>query len=727
MITSLPQWRDRFALIWDEELRASLAQLYIPNEFQTRGYQMKPILNKIAQVLRKPPKVILAKVIQELRGEIERYTAPSRTQRFKAQALLHAVGQPDMQTLWNALANTPHLGISCPEEVADYERLFPGDKARILEAAQEALEHRIDLLGSGRIGLGKKIDWHKDYKTNLSWQPAYMKRIEYNNPDKPSDVKMPWEVSRLQWLIPAGQAYLLTKEERYAELVRDVLADWIDNNPYAFSINWSCTMEVALRVFGWTWFFHVFHTAPSWQDPAFREKFLCALYLHGEFTLRYIERSDVNGNHFTADAAALVVAGLFWGKAKEPQRWLEEGWNALCDELPKQVCSDGVDFEASVPYHRLVTELFLYPALLREKLGHDVPTTYRERVTKMAVFSEAYSRANGTVPLFGDADDARALPFGAQNLNDHRYLSGIVGILWKTPTMVSRFSGSRTEPFWLLGREVACALPDTLLPTLPIPSQAFEAGGFYVLRSEQDHVFIDCGPVGFGNRGGHGHNDILSFEASLCGINLVSDCGAYLYTASYAERNNFRSTAYHNTPQIDSEEANRFISPDLLWYLHYDAIPQKRLWEETPEVCQFVGSHSGYTRLAKPVTPVRKIALDKRRHALAIQDTFEGVGSHQIEIPLHLAPHVTAVRNPGDVLVLLAEGRRFHIFVESTGNWNFEQTAGRVSESYGTTVPVQRLAWSHTGEMPCTFTLCLIPEESVPENITRWLREVLPA
>lgn len=688
---------------------------------------MKSLLSKVARGLRKPPKVIIAKVVQELRGEIERYTAPSRTQRFKAASLLRAVGQPDMQTLWNTLAKAPHLGISSPEQLADYESLFPGDKARILEGAQEALEHRIDLLGSGRIGLGKKIDWHRDYKTNISWQPAYMKRIEYNNPDKPSDVKMPWEVSRLQWLIPAGQAYLLTKEEKYAELVRDVLSDWIDNNPYAFSVNWSCTMEVALRVFSWTWFFYAFHDAPSWRENAFREKFLCALYLHGEFTLRYIERSDVNGNHFTADAAALVVAGLFWGKAKEPQRWLEEGWNALCDELPKQAFPDGVDFESSVPYHRLVAELFLYPALLREKFGLEVPASYRERVTKMAQFSEAYSRGNGTVPLFGDADDARALPFGAQNLNDHRYLPGMVGVLWRVPEMVSRFSGSRTESFWLLGREVSNALPDTSLPQSPIPSQAFEAGGFYVLRSDQDHLFVDCGPVGFGNRGGHGHNDILSFEVSLEGVNLVSDCGAYLYTASYTERNNFRSTAYHNTPKIDGEEANRFISPDMLWYLHYDAIPQKRLWQDTPEVGRFVGSHSGYTRLAQPVTPVRKFALDKRLHAVAIQDCFEGNGTHEIEIPIHLAPGVTVEGTSSDALYLVGGGRKFRVLVESVEEWKFELTAGRVSESYGVTVPVQRLAWSRKGNTPCTFTLCLIPAENVPTDVKQWLSEILPA
>ena len=58
-----------------------------------------------------------------------------------------------------------------------------------------------------------------------------------------------------------------------------------------------------------------------------------------------------------------------------------------------------------------------------------------------------------------------------------------------------------------------------------------------------DHVFIDAGPVGMKGRGGHGHNDCLSFEAVLDGVPLIVDSGAYVYTASVEWRNRFRSTA----------------------------------------------------------------------------------------------------------------------------------------------------------------------------------------
>ena len=81
----------------------------------------------------------------------------------------------------------------------------------------------------------------------------------------------------------------------------------------------------------------------------------------------------MNGNHCTADGAGLAFAGLFFGQGRDPRRWQARAWSILCDEVPRQVYPDGVDFEASIPYHRLVAELFLLPALYREALGLDVP------------------------------------------------------------------------------------------------------------------------------------------------------------------------------------------------------------------------------------------------------------------------------------------------------------------------------------------------------------------
>jgi uncharacterized heparinase superfamily protein len=509
--------------------------------------------------------------------------------------------------------------------------------------------------------------------------------------------------------MPAGQAYLLAAEDRYAEAARAVLESWIEANPYAESVNWSCTMEAAFRILTWTWFFHVFHASRAWADDRFRERFLCALYLHGDFTDRHFEHSDVNGNHCTADAAGLVFAGLFFGQGEDPRRWLARGWSLLCEELPRQVFPDGVDFEASIAYHRLVAELFLLPALYRRACALDVPAGYRERLVAMARFSAAYSRPDGSTPLWGDADDARALPLGRQALTDHRYLAGVVGSAFGVPELRDASAGSRGEAFWLLGPAAAQALPHAELPPRPQRSSAFPNGGFYVMRNTADHVFVDCGPVGLAGRGGHGHNDCLAFEAVLDGVHLATDCGAFLYTASFAERNRFRSTAYHNTPRVDSQEINR-MRPNQLWSLENDAKPEVRAFETGAERDRFIGAHAGYRRLVPPVTPVRTIELDHASHALLIHDSFEGSGSHRIEVPLHLAPGVAASVRSGGVVELRAQGRRFKLEWEPSEVWALEIGAGRVSPSYGVARPIVRLLFSRDGPLEPPLSVRIAPE-----------------
>lgn len=663
-------------------------------------------LDRVRRIARKPPGVIADRLRQEIRATMDRGLAPLRAKFFSDAALLDAVNAPTLDALWERLA-TPAFVAELPRGArARLAESCPGEEEKIRAAAERALRREIDLLGTGPRTLGAQIPWRRELKTGFEWPHGYFRALSYGDPHRTDDVKIPWELSRLQWYLPVAQLYLLTGEERLAEDARAVLESWLADNPYAGSINWSCTMEVALRIFTWTALFRAFHGSAAWKDREFRSRFLRGLYLHGQFTERYVEESDVNGNHCTADYAALVQAGLFWGDGRAPARWHEKGWAGLCRELPRQVTPDGVDFEASVPYHRLVLELFLLPAIYRQRRGFEVPASYRERVLQMARFTAAYSRPEGSVPLVGDADDARTMPWGTQALNDHRYLMALVGLAFDDDALVADFGGPRGEIFWLLGPEAAARLPVRERATFTPGSTAFREGGIYVLRNERDHVTIDCAPVGLANRGGHGHNDCLSFEAVLDGVPLVTDCGAYLYTASYKERNLFRSTAYHNTPGIDGVELNRFVRWDWLWFFHYDAVPELRRWEPGSVRDVFVGAHAGYRKLTAPVTPVREISLEHTTHRLQIYDRFEGEGEHVVRVPLHLTPGVEVLGQTDGCLLLVAGAARFTLRWSEAADWTLDVGTGRVSPSYGVVQPCVRLEWRREGALkPLTVTL----------------------
>jgi len=634
------------------------------------------------------------RIATEARAELDRLLWQRRAEAFGISALLIRTGDADAAHLWDRLATQPW---PVPASAVDRDRLeaiAPGASNAIMMRAEQACRHEVDLLGSGPTALGDEIAWDVDFKTGDRWRPGYFRDIRIVDPDRPSDVKMPWELSRLQWLLPVGQAYLLTGAERYAQAARMVLEQWIAANPVGRTVNWAIAMEPAMRVFSWTWLFRVFARSPSWAEESFRARFLCSLYQHGNFISRYIERADLNGNHFTADCAALVVAGAFFG-GREGRRWLESAMSELEREIGVQILEDGVDIEASTAYHRLVSELFLVAALHAESRGLTVSDRYKRRLVAAARFTAAYSRPDGTAPLWGDADDARVLPFGTGPINDHRHLIKSVAAYVGDAALGSMTDGGREEAFWLFGPAYADSTEES---QRAMESAAFPLGGAYVLRGGSGHVFVDCGDVGFGGRGGHGHNDALSFEAVLAGISVVEEAGCFVYTASFAERNYFRSTHAHNTPQVDDEEINRFIDPGLLWYLRDDAHPVDAGIRYDGDCVIFEGGHSGYSRLPCPVVPRRRIALRRDGTQLSIADSFAGEGEHHVRIPLQLARGWQVADVLGSRAVCVhCSGARMSIEWCGSPDWKLGVTPGRVAPSYGVVIAAPRMEWRTAG------------------------------
>lgn len=663
---------------------------------------LSEFIQKARRAARKPPAYVARRLIAEISAWSERWRAPWRRRRTTGRSICALFDIPSIDDLWDRLLAKQVLP-AVTFDGAAYERFCPGDTQRILAIAEKAIAHQVQLLGTGQHDLGEHIDWHTDFKVGKTWPPRFFRDIDYANLDQPSDVKIAWELSRMQWLVPLGQAFLLTSDERYSLAARRVIESWIRANPYADSVNWTCTMEAAMRVFTLTWLFGVLGRSSSWQEDQFRQAFVVALWLHVDFTCRHIERADVNGNHFTADAAALLVGGGVFSDCEQGRRWLALGRKDLEREIQLQVFDDGVDFEASVPYHRLVLELFYVAAFSQRALQARVSDEYAQRLVAMARFVAAYSRTDGSTPLWGDADDARVLPFGDQALGDHRYLVGMIGLLLDDAELLSLHSGPLGEVFWWFGAAGAERL--AAAPTTLPGSQSFSDGGVFVMRNQTDHVFIDCGPIGLAGRGGHGHNDALSFEAMLAGVLLVSDSGSFVYTADPDARNRFRGTSMHNTPAIDGIEINSFVSRHNLWQLIDEAKPYTVEWSTNATRDVWTGGHNGYRKLRDPVEVRRRIVLEHPTHTLSVSDWLTGPGRHEIVIPLQLARRVE-YRAVSALSGLLCVGdSRFRVTWSSDVQWTLVSAISAISPSYGVSVPINRLEWRREGILPCTLTV----------------------
>lgn len=676
---------------------------------------------RVRRILSQPASVVLRRVGKELRIEWGRWRDPRRGTDFGEQSLLAATETASLEDLWGLLGRTPYPVRLLGEAVPNDGDVLREERAAILERAEAAMRRTVDLLGSGPVLLGPSVDWHRDYKSGERWDLSYAPRMDYVDLRRRREVKFPWELSRLQWALPLGQAYHLTRDERYAESARDLLESWIRGNPYALGVNWASTMEVALRIISWSFLFQSCKESRAWSGREFRLDFLRTLYLHGEFTERYPEESDVNGNHFTANAAGLVFAGLFFARGRAPDRWARRGWTSLTRELPLQVGPDGVDIEASAAYHRLVLELFLFPALYRLRRGLDVPSDYRATLIRMAGFAVTATRSDGSVPLWGDADDGRVLPLGTQAINDHRYLAALTASAFDAPELLDGFTGALGEAEWVGGGSFSKVLRQRSGPARPPGSAFFPDSGVAILRNASDHVFIDAGPVGFRGRGGHGHNDCLSFEAVLEGVPLVTDCGSFVYTASPEERNRFRSTAFHNTPRVDGEEINRFEESGNLWRLRNDAQPEVIAWHPGP-VDLFCGSHSGYRRLSDKVVPCRSIVLDHASHRLAICDSIHGAKHHDLDTPLHLAPGVAVLADAPGRLVLSSGDARFEL-IWIGPRWELGVDQGRRSPRYGMAEAIPVLRWKYSGVLPAVLAVAFAPLGSGSGDLRSWLEE----
>ncbi len=673
---------------------------------------LETFLRRGRKALRMPPRQLMARLAESARGRTRRPWALIYPRRLSDATILGDSGAASLDALWTALAAKPFF-VNPGDATAHaraYRARYPDGSAALIAAADAALRHEFDLLGSGVKALGARLPWLDDFKSGRHYPIEYCRDIQYMELDKPTDVKVPWELSRCQHFTALGQAFWLTGDDKYAAEYRAEIEDWIATNPFAYSVNWACAMDVALRAISWIWGFYFMAESRPCADPAFRRAMLRSLYSHGEFIVQHLERGDVNGNHYLSDGAGLVFLGVFFRHTADGRRWLELGRSIVTDEIFNQVSDDGVDFEQSTAYHRLVLELFLTSYLLLERHGVEVPKANLDRLNRMFDFVASYTKPGGLAPLIGDADDGRVQKLGSQRLNDHRYLLSTGASRFKRATLKASAGLFWEESFWLLGPEAAAAF-DALPSTPGVESRAFPAGGFYVLRNASSHVIVDCGEVGMHGRGGHGHNDITHFELVLDGLNVLSDCGAYLYTASREWRNRFRSTAFHNVVQIANEELNRFIGPDALWQLHYDAHPCDVAFAGG-RGGYFRGGHDGYRRLSPPVTPRRELWMDAERPIVALADTVDGERPGDVIWRFHFDPDVTAELVDGDCHVSRGNQQAWMLLHHDT-DYVQQIEDGWVSAGYGVRRPSQVLvitAPSAPARLRCVFATSRLPQ-----------------
>lgn len=600
--------------------------------------------------------------------------------------------------------------------IAALRSSMPGAAAAVVAAAERATRHEFSLLGSGpfvpvdsdRAGVNgyQPIDWYLDPVRQLRFPRGVHHKAWklYEMRPGTADVKYPWELARCQHWVSLGQAYRLTGEQRFAREIASQLDDFVDANPVAIGINWTCTMDVSLRAVSWVVALDL--VRDSDLDETFWVRAARALYDHGLFIRANLENTyEVTSNHFLSNVVGLWFLAAMFDDFDTGREWASFARASLEQEIDVQVLPDGADFESSVPYHRLVAELFLGSSRLADVKGEPLSDHYRSRVRDMAAYLADVTRPDGLMPQSGDADDGRLHVFGGLGTatpQDGRHLLGPASAMCgQSGWMTIGGSGAAWEAaWWGLGAHVP--------PSDPYPTVArlFPDAGHAVVRDAGNYLLVTNSRVGTKGFGNHKHNDQLSFEYHAGGP-VVVDPGSYVYTSDPAARNLFRGTAYHNTLMIDGVEQNEF-NPEWLFRMFEHAKAEHVSFTHDNGMARYRGRHVGYSRLSEAVTHERQFLFDARSGRLTMEDVLTGSGQHSLHWHFHLAPGVEASMSCG---AFALKGPGVHVRLEVPG-LQAAVTDAWYSPSYGRRLPCKALNLSTTASIGADkrWTFTFVPQ-----------------
>lgn len=312
-----------------------------------------------------------------------------------------------------------------------------------------------------------------------------------------------------EYLFPLIKVWINTKEPKYLYKTIEMIDGWIDNNPIGRGPAWA-SYTIALRIISWISYYSYVHNELS---DEFKKKFLASLHTQYLYLTEHLEK-DILGNHYFEDLKSIIIAALFFNDSKVLKKAIVD----FKSECKEQILPDGMHFELSPMYHKIIFEgMMIISVALRYEGEQDKEIeSYLQPMLDVA-----YNLENGLerIPLFND---------GGNNVT--KSLPALVKVAEKYFNLKSR---CRTK---------------------------FPMSGFYIFNSceckKKWKLIVYAGQTGPKYIPGHAHCNAMSFELFCNGKPIIVNCGTYAYQCK--ERTFFRSTAAHNTVMINKIEQSQF-------------------------------------------------------------------------------------------------------------------------------------------------------------------------
>lgn len=449
-----------------------------------------------------------------------------------------------------------------------------------------------------------------------TWEPVCFDpegKVDWEyKPD--SDPEFSYQFNRHRFFICLGQAYRLTKDEKYVRSFLRLLTDWMERvrrTPESEKTTWRI-LEAGFRGEYWTKAIRYFADSPLLTDSVI-EKFCKCLIDHGEYIIemhspyRYISNWGVLENH------GLFEIGAAMPDEARKKRYLSIALEHLEIQAQMQILGDGVQWEQSPMYHNEVLHCFADVLILALRNKIPIPETILKAVKKMAYADLMWQKPDGREFMTGDSDDM-----------DIRDTVGLVAYLFQDPVL--KYGGREFldfESVWDIGAAGAREYEAMAVQKPDFLSAAMEDSGNYYLRSgwgsEGNLLHFHCGTMG----AGHGHSDKLHVDLVIHGEDILTDSGRYTYAVDKG-RFDFKNPDAHNTITVDGKyftickdswECSKLCQP----------VKQQHKFAGPYEFIQ--GGHLGYMDQREGVFVNRKILYIRPELYIIMDEMYTG-GQH---------------------------------------------------------------------------------------------------
>ncbi len=428
----------------------------------------------------------------------------------------------------------------------------------------------------------KKINWQKDQLSGFEWDVnTKSKDIIYgigeNEKNKSlrkyigAEIKYPWELGRQQDLVNLAIFFSISNEKEKLQICDfyvNRVNDFTENNPIGFGTQWQTSMDVAIRAVNYLISYDIFVSNGAIFSKEFQDIFSQLILNHFIYIYNNLEFNDgLRGNHYFANLMGLIIIYTYFNfEESEVKLKSEEIFNFAVDsfsnEIMYQFLEDGGNFEASIPYHFLTTEMLLMSLYFLEKVNSfnsekikkedelEFDVKLRNRIVNIIEFTINFL-IGGEVPNIGDND------------------SGVVIDLMS-------YENKRANLIFLLDKfedekkDIEFAEFNQVINKLLFKNQTYFLGNYFGISRSSTRDFdliLFAGGKGQVFKGGHSHNDKCSFELYFNSKPLIVDLGSAFYTSNWKKRNYYRSVRQHNVLDIGKEQ-DLFLQnekDDLFW------------------------------------------------------------------------------------------------------------------------------------------------------------------